>query len=148
LIHRQHKPRIFLFEFVIALLLFMVVLSFYLLFIGKTHQLQEDANLLKNSVLVCSDVANLYEAGDGSMENVLSVYSDSIHINQQTLIHLNKDFKSCKRENGCYYLLLELTSADPDKMSIQFFTKDGTVVYELTACCQNAATPKSLQEVE
>lgn len=143
---RQLKPRLFVFEIVIDVLLFAVLLCVGVQFLANTHRYTRDASILQNAVSVCSNVASLYQSGDGTLDSVLSVYTNEIHINEQILIYLDENYTSCAREAGIYYLLIETTSVAPDKIEIRFFEAEGDAVYTLSACHYDGTTRKAIQE--
>ncbi len=142
---RQHKPRLLIFEIVLDILLFSILCCFSIQFLEKAHTLSEESTTLLYATEVCSDVANLYQAGDGSLDTILNKY-DGIYINEHILIYLDKDFASCKRENGVYYLLIEQTAFSPDKIRIHFYELNGDEIYDLVACHYSNITPEKIKE--
>ena len=120
--------------------------SFSILFMAQKQKLNEESDMINHAVAVCSNVANIYKTGDGTMDVILKEYENSIHINERLLIYLDKNFKSCKREHSSYYILMEQTSLSPNKIQISFYELDGESIYELTACHYDGITPAKIKE--
>lgn len=143
---RQLKPHLFVYEIVIDALLVAIFLCVAIQFLAGTHRYTKDASIIQNAVSVCSNVANLYQSGDGTLDSILAVYNNEIHINEQVLIYLDQDFTNCTREEGVYYLLIETISTSPDKIDIRLYEAEGDAIYTINACHYTATTKKTIKE--
>lgn len=145
--YQRTKSSMFLMEIIINLLLFSVLCVCSLQFFIKAYQLTENTTTLHHAVTACSNVASVYESGNGKMDIIYDVYPYAIQVNEQTLIYLDENYNECDREHGIYYLLIERADTQVNKINIRFYKNGGDFCYSIQACNYEPLTPSSLGEV-
>ena len=145
--YQRTKSSMFLMEIIINLLLFCVLCVCSLQFFVKSYRLTEHTTTLHHAVTACSNVASIYESGNGTTDIIFDTYPYAIHANQQILIYLDKDYNECDYEHGMYYILVEQEESDLNKIEIRFYKIDEEACYSITACNYQPLTPATAKGV-
>ncbi len=125
--------RTYLPELLLNTLFFFILSAVILQLLTKAHLYQEQSALLKQAVNTCSEAAEYYRNGDGSLDDISKNYANSILVNHQILVYLSEDGTFCNRETGAYYMLVESTGSDT--ISIHFYEVGKDLVYSIENCC-------------
>ena len=139
--YQRTKSSLFLMEIIINLLLFCVLCVCSLQFFVKAYKLTEHTTTLHHAVTACSNVASIYESGNGKTDIIFDTYSYAIHMNQQILIYLDKDYNECDHEHAMYYILIEEENSDLNQIQIRFYKIGDEACYSITACNYQPLTP-------
>lgn len=145
--YQRTRSSIFLMEIIINILLFSVLCVCSLQFFIKAYQLTENTTTLHHAVTACSNVASVYESGNGSIDIIYEAYPYAIHVNEQTLIYLDENYNECDREHGIYYILIEKAKSEVDTISIRFYKTGEEACYSIKACNYQPLTPLDSMEV-
>lgn len=129
--------RAYLPELLLNTLLFFILSAVILQLAAKTHLLRQDTALLEHAVTTCSEAAEFYRKGDGSMEDLAQSYPTSIQVNHQILVYLSEDYLYCNREAGAFYLLIEENT--DESIVIRFYEIGKDMVYSIENCCYHAS---------
>ena len=123
-------------EILLNILLFSVLLVVGLQFFGKTHTLTQKTQL-HAAVTSCSNVASVFESGDGTAADILSVYPYSVNLDNKVIVYLDKNFNDCKKGQARYYITAKLNKTGNDHLTtltIRCRTVDQKeLLYELRA---------------
>lgn len=125
---------LFLMEILINILLFSVMLSICLQFSIKAHKLTNTTTELERAVTVCSNVANVFEAGDGSYDSIASVFDQSLFVNNQLVIYYDDSFIECSANESVYVVVISIVSDNSLSKASISCQKDATELYQITAC--------------
>ncbi len=146
--HYHHsKSGLFLMELLINLLLFCFLCGCGLMFFTKSYHMTMDATALHNAVHLTASIAGVYETGNGSLTPITEsflcteVAQDTIHI------YLDEDFIPCTKEDSVYFISVQKTESELNKIAIDFFDADGLVAYSITACNYSPSTLSDAKEV-
>lgn len=134
------KNSLFLMEIILNILLFSVLLVVSLQFFGRTHTLTRTTSQLHQAVSSCSDVAAIFESGDGTTNEILAVYPYSVNLDNKVIVYLDKNFNDCKKGQAQYYITAKLSRDSNEqfsKLTIRCRTMDKKLLYELNACHYN-----------
>lgn len=142
--YERTKSSIFLMEIIMNLLLFSILCVCSLQFFMKAHHLTEKTTTLHHAVTACANVASIYESGNGEMDIIYDTYPYSIHVNEQILIYLDKDYNECDREHGIYHILVDKLDASVNTIHICFYNEDEEMCYSIEACHYQPLTPSSV----
>lgn len=150
-IYKPSKSSIFLFEIIINILLFSILLCISLQFFIKSYHLTNDTGNLHQAVTACNNVANIYESGDGSLASVLEEYSHSINTNQQVIIYLDKNFCESTSDDSEFSIKIELLPNDIStpqlhQANISCYHKE-ELIYSITANQYTQLTLSLVKEV-
>lgn len=133
---------LFLLEILLNILLFSVMLSFCLQFFVKAHKLTHATTELERAVTTCSNAANMFEAGDGSLDAVSLLYKNKVFVNDQLVIYLDKDFIDCPAEASVFTMTVALLPDDSSVTKACISCQKGAdVIYQITACHYSAHAP-------
>lgn len=133
---------LFLMEILLNILLFSVMLSFCLQFFVKAHKLTNSTTELERAVTCCSNTANMFETGDGTLESIYSMYNNKIFVDGQLVVYLDKNFIDCPSEDAVFTMTVTLLPGDsPVKKAAVSCKKGEDVIYQITACQYRALTP-------
>ncbi len=134
---------LFLMEILLNILLFSVMLSFCLQFFSKAHTLTHATTELERAVTTCSNAANMFEAGDGSLDSVSSMYKNKVFVNGQLVIYLDEDFLDCPAEESVFTMTVALLPDDSPVTRACISCQKGRtdVIYQITVCHYSALTP-------
>ena len=111
------KNSLFLMEILLNILLFSVLLVVGLQFFGKTHTLTQKTQQLHAAVTSCSNVASIFESGDGTAADILSVYPYSVNLDNKVIVYLDKNFNDCKKGQARYYITAKLNQSGNDPLA-------------------------------
>ena len=125
-------------EILLNILLFSVLLVVGLQFFSKTHTLTQKTGQLHAAVTSCSNIASVFEAGDGTTADILSLYPYSINLDDKVIVYLDKNFNDCKKGQAKYYITAKLdkdSNAQLASLTIRCHTMDRgkRLIYELNA---------------
>lgn len=135
--HTYSKNSLFLMEIILNILLFSVLLVVSLQFFERTHTLTRSTAQLHQAVSSCTDVAAIFESGDGTTNDILTIYPYSVNLDNKVIIYLDKNFNDCKKGQAKYYITAKLTRDSNDQLSrliIRCRTIDKKLLYELSVC--------------
>lgn len=128
------KSSLFLMEILLNIVLFSVLVIIGMQFFVHTHTLTNKTRQLHLAVNSCTNVASVFEAGDGTLENILKVYPYSVNMDNKIVIYLDKNFNDCKKGQAQYYITARL-SADSTKqlphLILHCRSTDQELLYEL-----------------
>lgn len=142
--YERTKSSIFLMEIIINLLLFSILCVCSLQFFMKAYQLTEKTTTLRHAVTACSNIASIYESGNGDTDIIYDTYPYALHVNEQILIYLDKEYNECDPEHGVYYILIDKLGTDTNTIDIRFYKTDEQVYYHIQACNYQPLTPASM----
>lgn len=145
--YQRTRSSMFLMEIIINLLLFSMLCVCSLQFFIKAYQLTEKTTTLHHAVTACSNVASVYESGNGETDIIYDTYPYAIYVNDQILIFYDENYNECDREHGAYYILVERADTLVNKISIRFYKTDGESCYSIQACNYQPLTPSTMEEV-
>lgn len=124
-------------EILLNILLFSVLLVVGLQFFSKTHTLTQKTEHLHQAVTSCNNVAAIFESGDGTANDILTVYPYSVNLDSKVVVYLDKNFNDCKKGQAKYYITAKLdksSSAQLSTLTIRCRTMDKKeLLYELNA---------------
>lgn len=145
--YTRSKSSIFLLEILINVLLFSILCVCSLQFFIKAYQLSENTTTLHQAVTACSNVASIYEAGNGSTDSIFEAYPYAIHVNEQTLIFFDENYNECSKDQAAYYILIEKSDMTATTVDIRFYKNGEDACYSIQACNYQPLTPSSIKEV-
>ncbi len=135
------KNSLFLMEILINILLFSALLVVGLQFFSKTHTLTQKTRELHQAVTSCSNVAAIFESGDGTTADILTVYPYSVNLDDKVIVYLDKNFNDCQKGQAQYYITAKLdksSNAQLATLTIRCRTMEHkALLYELNACHYN-----------
>lgn len=147
-VQKYSKNSIFLFEIIVNLLLFSFLVTIGLSFFIKTHSITEKTCRLHHSVTWCSNIASLYEVGDGSLDNLSEQFAYAVSMNDKLVLYLDEEFNETNDSHYSYYVMISLLSDSKNtnltKAKITFYTKDAEEIYKITACNYKKITPSMI----
>lgn len=145
---RNHSGSLFLLEIILNILLFSVLLTICLQFIMKAHHLTKDTSDLHRAVTACTNVANLFEAGDGSCKNIADYYKYSKSTQNQVTIYFDKNFSECDSKEAVFTITISGKHAMSSLSFADIICMRGEqTLYELEASHLKQLTPESIKEV-
>lgn len=142
--YERTKSSIFLMEIILNLLLFSVLCVCSLQFFMKAYKLTEETTTLHHAVTSCSNIASIYESGNGDIDIIYDTHPYAMHVDEQILIYLDKDYNECDHEHGIYYILIDKADTTINKIDIRFYKTEGDVCYSLQAYNYQPLTPSSM----
>lgn len=145
--YQRTKSSMFLMEIIINVLLFSILCVYSLQFFMKAYQLTENTTTLHHAVTACSNVASIFESGNGEMDIIYDFYPYAIHVEEKTLIYFDEDYNECDREHGIYYILIEKADTSVNKINIRFYKTGEEACYSIEACNYQPLTPSTAKEV-
>ena len=150
-VQKYSKNSIFLFEIIINLLLFSILVTIGLSFFIKTHNLTQKTCRLHHALTWCSNVASIYEVGDGSLYTLSEHFAYAGSISDDKLIlYLDEEFNETDNENYSYYVMISLnrdsSNSNLTKADITFYADDADVIYTITACNYRKITPSTISK--
>lgn len=147
----SHKSRsksgLFLMELLINLLLFCVLCGCGLLFFIKSHNLTNSATALHQAVSITASVAGVYETGDGSLASISTVYTNADLEGKYLCIYLDENYLPCTKDQTAYYVMASQPDPMVCKIQIDFYNREGEVLYSIPACNYTATTLGVAKEV-
>jgi competence protein ComGC len=136
---------LFLMEIILNILIFSILLTVCLQFFLKARQLTGDTTQLERAVTCCSNAANVYESGDGTLDSFSEIYKDAIITDEQVIVYLDENFIECPADASVYSMLI--FSADSGNASISAVSitcYDGSKeIYSIRACSYAPLSPKT-----
>lgn len=145
--YQRTRSSMFLMEIIVNLLLFSMLCVCSLQFFIKAYQLTENTTTLHHAVTACSNVASVYESGNGETNIIYDTYPYAIYVNDQILIYYDENYNECDREHGAYYILVERADTTVNKISIRFYNTANESCYSIQACNYQPLTPSTMEEV-
>lgn len=135
------KNSLFLMEILLNILLFSVLLVVGLQFFGKTHTLTAKTRELHQAVTSCTNVASVFETGDGTLADILTIYPYGVNLDDKIIIYLDRNFNDCKKGQAKYYITAKLdkgSNAQLATITIRCRTMDTKhLLYDLNASHYN-----------
>lgn len=104
--YKSSGSSIFLMEIILSILLFSAMLCICLQFIMKAHTLTNKTTRLERAVTTCSNVASVFESGDGSFDALLLEFPHAVSYGDFLLIYLDDNFLPCEPEAMKYTVLV------------------------------------------
>ena len=147
--YQHSKNSIFLLEIILDIIIFSFLVIIGLKFFISTRTTTNKTTLLHNAVTCCSNVATIYQSGDGSFTTLMNEYDHSIEISDQLSIYFDKSFNECKSNNSKYHILvtpIEDNSTNLHEVEISFFDNSGDQIYDISVCKYTSNKP-SFKEV-
>lgn len=135
--YQHSKNSIFLLEIILDIIIFSFLVIIELKFFISTRTTTIETTLLHNAVNCCSNVATVYQAGNGSFDSMTNEFDHSVNLDNQLSIYFDKNYHECKSEKAKYHILVSPTSEDNSNLHtvmISFLTDDGKTVYEIEVC--------------
>jgi len=134
-----NKTNAFLLEIILDLIIFSVLLTISLHMIMKAHSLTNQTSALYEAVDICESITDLYESGDGGLDNIESCYPELAKKEDGFVLYLNKDFEPVNSydDSARYHVLAENTNDiqfDGTAIMITVYDEKGTVIHEQKAC--------------
>lgn len=129
------KKNLFLLELMISIALFMLLLIVGLLFFIKAHKLTIKTSELHEAVNVCSNIAALYESGDGSLSTISEEYNEKIIMPDQLVIYLDDNYEECPSGQSSFYVTISNVTTENrlSTVEIAFHNSEQEVLYTLQA---------------
>lgn len=128
---------LFLMEIIVNILLFAILLCVCLQFFARSHKLTQTTTSLERAVTVCSNVASIYENGNGNLDCIALEYPNCVSFDDHMVIYLDENMLECDSHNNEYTLEVAFVDADLNsnlkKITIQC-QKDSETLYEITVC--------------
>ena len=146
--YQRTRSSMFLMEIIINLLLFSILCVCSLQFFIKAYNLTEKTTTLHHAVSACSNVASIYESGNGETDIIYNAYPYAIYVEDKILIFYDKNYIECDREHGTYYVLVDKKDdALINKISIRYYEIDSDYCYSVEAYNYKPLTPSTMEEV-
>lgn len=133
---RRTNFRAYLPELLLCTLFFFILSAVIIQFQANAYFLEQDTKQLEHAVSACSEAAEYFLDGDGSLSDIGKHYPNSIYINHQILIYLSEDYLYCNREAATYYMLVESNSTED--ISLYFYEIDDDIIYSIENCCYSS----------
>ena len=129
--HRSYVPELLLNTF-----FFCVLAAIILQIFAATFALRQKTDQLSRAVEICQNAALHYLNSHGSMEALEEAFTNSIRVNNQIIVYMDKQYLYTTRENNAYYLLIEkdLDTADTNRICIEFYQADEELIYSIPVC--------------
>ena len=144
---QRSKSSLFLMEIILNILLFSVLLVVGLQFFIKTHLLTRETFALQEAVTCSSNIASIYQSGDGSLDVVKEHYPNAVVVRDQLFIYFNENFSECSKEESSYSSTVSLLqSKNINTVNITIYTKEHEELYSLDVSHLTLSSPSS-QEV-
>lgn len=144
---QRSKSSLFLMEIILNILLFSVLLVVGLQFFIKTHLLTRETYDLQEAVTCSSNIASIYQSGDGSLDVVKEHYPNAVVVRDQLFIYFNENFSECSKEESSYSSTVSLLqSKNINTVNITIYTKELEELYSLDVSHLTLSSPSS-QEV-
>ncbi len=148
---KTSKSSIFLLEIIINILLFSILLCISMNFFMKSHRLTKETTYLYQAVTACSNVANVYETGDGSLESILNEYPYSVNMDYQVIIYLDESLNECTSQDAFFCLTVALLPEDEscirrNQANIICYQGEDTI-YSIIVSQYTPLTPSIAKEV-
>jgi competence protein ComGC len=136
---------LFLMEIILNILIFSILLTVCLQFFLKARQLTGDTTQLERAVTCCSNAANVYESGDGTLDSFSGIYTDAIVTVDQVIVYLDENFIECPAEDSVYTMqILPAESENASVSVISITCYDGSEeIYSIRACSYAPLSPNS-----
>jgi hypothetical protein len=131
---------LFLMEIILNIFLFSVLLVISLQIIMKAHTLTDDTTKLHRAVTVCSNIAECFQSGNGTLESIRDVYSLAGSTGDMILVYLDDDFAECKKTDAVYVVTAGYLRSSEKESSSRLeeieitCTLDGETIYSVNAC--------------
>ena len=145
--YQRTRSSVFLMEIIINLLLFSILCVCSLQFFMKAYQLTEKTTTLHHAVTACSNVASVFESGNGETDIIYDTYPYAIYVDDKILIFYDENYAECDREHGAYYVLVEKKESLINKISIRYYEIDSDYCYSIEAYHYQPLTPSTMEEV-
>lgn len=144
--YKSSGSSIFLMEIILSILLFSAMLCICLQLIMKAHTLTGETTRLERAVTACSNVASVFESGDGSFDSLLLEFPHAVSYGDFLLIYLDDSFLPCEAEGMKYTVLVsydeECSVSRLSKVDITCTCEAGEI-YTISAGCYHRRTPAS-----
>ncbi|MDD3796273.1 MAG: hypothetical protein PHE06_09960 [Lachnospiraceae bacterium] len=122
---------IFMTELILVILFFAIASSCCLQVFARASVISREAEELKMALNCCENLAEQLRASDGE-RGALQQYYEIVEGENDVIIYLDSDGKSCRQENASYYAAITEKTQDKIQIAqIAFKTMDGTVIYSL-----------------
>ena len=95
---QRSKSSLFLMEIILNILLFSVLLVVGLQFFIKTHLLTRETFDLQEAVTCSSNIASIYQSGDGSLDVIKEHYPNAVIVRDRSLFTLMKIFRNVPKK--------------------------------------------------
>lgn len=126
--YKSSGSSIFLMEIILSILLFCAMLCICLQFIMKAHTLTNRTTRLERAVTTCSNVASVFESGDGTFDSLLNEFPLAVSYGDFLLIYLDDNFMPCEPEAMKYTVLVSYD----EECSVDRLTK-----VDITCTCES-----------
>ena len=141
--YRHPKSSLFLMEIMINILFFAVLVTICLQLFFKAHTLSENTSVLHRAVTTCTSIAEVYQSSTDGEEIILSVYPNTLFLEDTILIYFDKNFIPCQKTSGAYRAMIEKVAENSAMISF-FATDNMEVLYSIEV---SSYTPLTLQEL-
>lgn len=141
--HPYSNNRMLLFEILLNVLLFSVLVVIGLSFFLRAHTKTKETTLLHQAVNACTDAAAVFQSGDGTLAPLFQTYPYSADLDTHARIYLDATFSVCEKASAAYVLTATLLPAETEGLSkadLICSTLDGTVLYQIRVCHYSART--------
>lgn len=125
---------VMLFEIIINLFMFSILLVVGLSFIAKAHTLSQSAKLLHQAVTQCNNVATLCESSNGSMDMITNEYPYCINTGKQLLIYFDSDVSACSKDEASYYISMDFSVEYADSTNPGIVHTTALYFYDMNSC--------------
>lgn len=139
---------LFLLEIILNILLFSVLLTTSLQIIMKAHTLTQKTSELHRAVTLCTNVANCFESGDGSLKSIREIYTSASTLGERVMIYFDNDFFECPKETATYAIEVSYSS-DADLIPARITgasitcTKETETIYSIEAYYYAPLSPQA-----
>lgn len=142
--YEHARSSLFLFELILSLLLFTVLVVIGLNFFIKSHVLTGKTSILHRAVTECNNVATLYETSNGSLKLIERQYPYSVVKNDRAIIYFDADFNECDSRSSSYLLLIQIADSHSSLNTATIsFSNEKESLYEFEVCSYRQLTPSS-----
>ena len=145
--YERSKSSIFLLEILINILLFSVLCVCSLQFFTKSYQLTSSTTTLHHAVTACNNVAAVFQSGDGSLEPIESIFSQSFTDGGDLYIYLDENYQECDSQKVAYYIVITQQYTSIPSINVAFYKNGEPMTYNIDVYCYQPIAPADIHAI-
>lgn len=130
--HPSRRSSLFLMEFIIAVLFFILASTVCVQFFVKSHMLEQESVDLNHAVTAASSVAEILRSQEDPFDTLTRLYPKGTAEKKRFSFYYDENWNLCSAEDVVYSVNLDTNSAEGFRIGIIQVFKSSDPIYQLT----------------
>lgn len=131
------RSNLFLMEMILAILFFSLASAVCMQLFVKARTLSQKTSQQNHAMSIAKSAASVFEAGDGTLDNLLSEYPNSMSDGTELTIYFDENWDLCSSNDSRYRMTIQPDQQEDGLTLADIHVEDSrqTELFEMTASC-------------